>query len=338
MRKSAGRAGSDRPVMRTCLPDLQQVRPLLLVAQLPRLVQRDRGLGGLLAEEDQPLLGGPGLAGVGDQDAGRPPGRVRLAVLALGPVQVRKLRTCLQLPPHRGDGIIGAAEEPGEETVRELALGPLHLVGDQAAPLLPGQLPPQQVGPDRVVPLLLVGPEPGDDLDRVILDPSWSQARSRWCPSRTSSSVVTSIGSWTPRRRMSCLRASNSSGGRSGRTWNRGLAVVAAGGMAVVLGEDCGAGPHDPSSPKDALQSTRAIPSHLTHQDAWHVKRWTGWPHHACAAPVIVGRDGRWRAAIRRAEPALDDRCRGGGRPGLVNFEGLCPRSCGRKHDGVQKI
>jgi hypothetical protein len=50
--------------------------------------------------------------------------------------------------------------------------------------------------------------------------------------------VVTSTGSYTPRRWMSSLRASNSSGGRSGRTWYMGGgAVVPIGGMAVVPGD-----------------------------------------------------------------------------------------------------
>jgi hypothetical protein len=50
--------------------------------------------------------------------------------------------------------------------------------------------------------------------------------------------VVTSTGSYMPRRWMSSLRASNSSGGRSGRTWYMGGgAVVPIGGMAVVPGD-----------------------------------------------------------------------------------------------------
>ena len=89
-----------------------------------------------------------------------------------------------------------------------------------------------------MVPLLLVGLEPGDHLDRVVPD---AQLLAGPEPLVAVEDLV--LGGDLDRQldapaRMSSLRASNSSGGRSGRTWNLGgVAVVPDGGMAVFPGD-----------------------------------------------------------------------------------------------------
>ena len=115
-----------------------------------------------------------------------------------------------------GNSFVINAEDFSKNTIG-LPWFSLEFADDQLLLLKAGQLTPKAVRLDGVMPLPFLV-QPTDDPAWVVSDPECLTRPNSWCPSRMSPSGVDSMATWTPRWVMSCLRVSNSSSGRSGKT------------------------------------------------------------------------------------------------------------------------